>query len=75
MARSVRVAVLGGGSWGSTVASLAANNADTVWWARAPDTVDAINSRHENPTYLAGAAEAYCGLRQVPPTSEIHGLV
>ena len=52
MARSIRVAVLGGGSWGTTVASLAANNAQTILWARSADTVEAINERHENPRYL-----------------------
>ena len=34
MTRPVRVTVLGGGSWGTTVASLAAANTDTLLWAR-----------------------------------------
>lgn len=50
--RGVRVCVLGGGSWGSTVASLAASNASTVLWARDPVTVDHINADHRNPAYL-----------------------
>jgi len=50
--RDVRVAVLGGGSWGTTVASLTAANADTVLWARDPGAVKAINEQHQNPSYL-----------------------
>jgi glycerol-3-phosphate dehydrogenase (NAD(P)+) len=50
--RPVHVAVLGGGSWGTTVASLAAGNATTTVWARDPDTVKDINERHRNSKYL-----------------------
>jgi len=51
-AREVQVAVLGGGSWGTTVASLSAGNARTVLWARDPNTVAAVNDAHRNPPYL-----------------------
>ena len=34
MSRPVHVTVLGGGSWGTTVASLAATNTETLIWAR-----------------------------------------
>ena len=54
MTRGVRVVVLGGGSWGTTVASLAANNAQTMLWARSADTVKGINTEHENRRYLEG---------------------
>ena len=54
MTRDIRVAVLGGGSWGTTVASLAAARTETVLWARRQSTVDAINEQHENPDYLEG---------------------
>jgi glycerol-3-phosphate dehydrogenase (NAD(P)+) len=33
---SLRVAVIGAGSWGTTVAALAARNAPTLLWARNP---------------------------------------
>lgn len=46
------VAVLGGGSWGTTVASLAARNTDTVLWARNQATVNEINDKHTNSRYL-----------------------
>jgi glycerol-3-phosphate dehydrogenase (NAD(P)+) len=46
------VAVLGGGSWGTTVAALAAANTPTVLWARDPEVVREIGSRHTNSRYL-----------------------
>lgn len=52
MSRAVRVAVLGAGSWGTTVASLAARNTPTVLWARRADTADEINREHRNTRYL-----------------------
>jgi glycerol-3-phosphate dehydrogenase (NAD(P)+) len=51
----VRVAVVGAGSWGTTVAALAAQNADeVVLWARRAELAEAIGRRHENPDYLPG---------------------
>jgi glycerol-3-phosphate dehydrogenase (NAD(P)+) len=48
----IRVAVLGAGSWGTTFASLAAQNAETVLWARDREIADAINEHHCNIRYL-----------------------
>ena len=53
MVRPVQVAVLGGGSWGTTIASLAANNASVVLWTRDPATADDINTTGRNSRYLA----------------------
>jgi len=50
--RPVHVAVLGGGSWGTTVASLAAANAQTVLWTRDPQTAADVNERGRNLRYL-----------------------
>ena len=47
----MQVAVVGAGSWGTTVASMLAPKADTTLWARDPALADAIN-KGENPTYL-----------------------
>ena len=47
--------VVGAGSWGTTVASLVAHNAETTLWARRDDLVDEINSRHTNSAYLPSA--------------------
>ena len=52
MSRPMRVTVLGAGSWGTTVASVAARNAETLIWARKTDTVDEINREHRNSAYL-----------------------
>mgnify|MGYP002629874245 CR=1 FL=1 len=49
----IRVTVLGGGSWGTTVAHLAAHNAPTMLWARDAQTVQSINDEHRNTRYLA----------------------
>jgi glycerol-3-phosphate dehydrogenase (NAD(P)+) len=48
----VRVAVIGAGSWGTTVAALACANAPTVLWARDPAVADRVNRMHGNEDYL-----------------------
>ncbi len=50
----IRVAVVGAGSWGTTVASLAATNTPTVLWARRAELAATINDVHENVDYLPG---------------------
>jgi glycerol-3-phosphate dehydrogenase (NAD(P)+) len=52
----LRVAVLGGGSFGTTVASLATRNGPVTLWARRRDQVDQINREHRNERYLQGFA-------------------
>lgn len=51
---SMTVGVLGGGSWGTTVASLAAHNASTVLWCRDESVAASINERNTNHRYLEG---------------------
>lgn len=48
----VRVVVLGAGSWGTTVAHLAAHNTPTTLWSRRPDVAEEINAHHSNSRYL-----------------------
>lgn len=49
------VAVLGAGSWGTTLANLLALKGDTVrLWAYEPEAVETINRQHENTTFLPG---------------------
>ncbi|MBB5708683.1 NAD(P)H-dependent glycerol-3-phosphate dehydrogenase [Sphingopyxis panaciterrulae] len=50
----LRVGLLGGGSWGTTVASVVSRNAPITLWARDAATVDGINRLHENHKYLPG---------------------
>jgi glycerol-3-phosphate dehydrogenase (NAD(P)+) len=53
------VAVLGAGSWGTTLADLLARKGETVrLWAYEPDVVEAINTRRENPVFLPGCVLA-----------------
>lgn len=54
--RPMRVAVLGGGSWGTTVASLTAANAETTLWLRDAEICDQINRERCNGRYLDGLA-------------------
>jgi glycerol-3-phosphate dehydrogenase (NAD(P)+) len=50
-----QVAVLGAGSWGTTLANLLAIKGEKVrLWAYEPEVVEAINRRHENPLFLPG---------------------
>ena len=49
------VAVLGAGSWGTTLANLLVGKGETVrLWAYEPEVVEAINRTHENPLFLPG---------------------
>ena len=48
----IRVAVIGAGSWGTTVAALASANTPTLLWARRSELVDQINTARINPDYL-----------------------
>src|ERR1700691_2730779 len=49
-----KVAVIGAGSWGTTVAAVAACSAPTVLWARRPELALTLEQTHENPDYLPG---------------------
>jgi len=49
----IRVAVIGAGSWGTTVAALAAENTPTTLWARRPELAEQIATEHVNGAYLA----------------------
>lgn len=54
-----RVAVIGAGAWGTTLADLLARKPLAVTlWAREPEVVDGINRKHVNEVFLPGAALA-----------------
>lgn len=55
----MRIAVIGAGSWGTTVACLAAQRHATVMWARRPELVERINEERRNEQYLPGAEIPY----------------
>ena len=50
----IRVSVIGAGSWGTTVAALAAHNAPTQLWSRRASLAEQIDRDHENGDYLEG---------------------
>jgi glycerol-3-phosphate dehydrogenase (NAD(P)+) len=51
----IRCAVLGAGSWGTTVAHLLAHNTPTVLWARDSKVAAEVDELHTNERYLPGA--------------------
>jgi glycerol-3-phosphate dehydrogenase (NAD(P)+) len=51
----LKVGLLGGGSWGTTVASLTSKNSETTIWARNIGTVTEINKHNSNEKYLPKA--------------------
>ena len=51
----MRAAVIGGGSWGTALASLlGVNGWEVVVWSHDPDVAVALGERHEKPRYLPG---------------------
>src|ERR1700692_4360557 len=50
----MRIAVLGAGSWGTTVASLLAGHHDCIIWARDAELAREIYERDANSRYLPG---------------------
>lgn len=71
VASPIRVAVLGAGSWGTALAALACEQADTLIWARRADCAAEINTQHRNARYLPDIS--------LPPelqaTSDFHAAV
>ncbi len=55
MAAMQTIAVIGGGAWGTALATVAARaGRDVVIWVREEDVAQAINTRHENTLFLPG---------------------
>jgi glycerol-3-phosphate dehydrogenase (NAD(P)+) len=54
-ARQPRVTVLGGGSWGTTVASIVSRSAPTLLWTRSAETAAEISQSRSNRRYLGDA--------------------
>ena len=55
--REPKVVVLGGGSWGTTVASICARRGPTLQWVRSEETAKDINENHRNTSYLGKDVE------------------
>jgi len=86
-----RVAVLGAGSWGTTLANLLARKGDEVClWAYEPEVVESVNRSRENSMFLPGvplsakilaladAREAVSGAEVIvsaPPSHAVRGVI
>jgi glycerol-3-phosphate dehydrogenase (NAD(P)+) len=55
--REPRVVVFGGGSWGTTVASICCRRGETLQWVRSEETAEDITKRHRNTKYLGDEVE------------------
>ncbi|MDA2891865.1 NAD(P)H-dependent glycerol-3-phosphate dehydrogenase [Mycolicibacterium sp. BiH015] len=68
--REPKVVVLGGGSWGTTVASICARRGPTLQWVRSQETADDINTNHRNSKYLGDEVELADTLRATTDFTE-----
>jgi glycerol-3-phosphate dehydrogenase (NAD(P)+) len=68
--RQPHVVVLGGGSWGTTVASICARRGPTLQWVRSDDTAKDINENHRNAKYLGNEVELADTLKATTDFSE-----
>ena len=66
-----KVAILGGGSWGTTTASVISRQCDALLWARDGKIVTEINEQHANQRYLGDAALN----PKLAATADIHDAV
>lgn len=72
----IRVAVIGAGSWGTTVAALASVNTPTVLWARRPELAEQLNAAHVNADYLPsftlpGALRATASIEEAASDADV----
>jgi glycerol-3-phosphate dehydrogenase (NAD(P)+) len=68
--RQPKVVVLGGGSWGTTVASICARRGPTLQWVRSEETAEDINENHRNSRYLGNDVELSDTLRATTDFAE-----
>ena len=68
--REPNVVVLGGGSWGTTVASICARRGPTLQWVRSEETAKDINENHRNTKYLGKDHELSESLRATTDFAE-----
>jgi glycerol-3-phosphate dehydrogenase (NAD(P)+) len=68
--REPKVVVLGGGSWGTTVASICARRGPTLQWVRSEETATDVNENHRNTKYLGNEVELARNLKATTDFSE-----
>ncbi len=72
----IKVAVIGAGSWGTTVAAIASANTPTTLWARRPELAAQIRDHDTNPDYLPGqplpsALDSTSSLEEAVSTADV----
>src|SRR5258708_284991 len=72
--REPNVVVLGGGSWGTTVASICARRGPTLQWVRSEETAKDINENHRNSKYLGDEVELSLTLRATTADVVVMGV-
>ncbi|WP_419786605.1 NAD(P)H-dependent glycerol-3-phosphate dehydrogenase [Pseudodesulfovibrio sp.] len=71
----MKIAVLGAGAWGTTLADmLAKNDVETVLWAREAAVVNDINERHENSVFLPGVTLSDKLVAEMDPARAFAGV-
>ena len=51
---SLKIAVIGGGSWATAIVKMLCNNVEQLhWWVRNEETVEFIKKYQHNPNYLS----------------------
>ena len=68
--RQPKVVVLGGGSWGTTVASTCSLRTPTLQWVRSEQTATEINEHHTNSRYLGAKVTLSPALRATTDFAE-----
>jgi glycerol-3-phosphate dehydrogenase (NAD(P)+) len=53
---SLKIGILGSGSWATAIAKIAVDNGNSIqWWIRQEDNIAYFKKRHHNPHYLRNA--------------------
>src|SRR5215469_14343389 len=56
MPATMRIAILGGGAWGTALACALAHRRDVMLWARSPEQAQMLHEQRTNERYLPGVA-------------------
>lgn len=71
----MKIAVIGGGAWGTALADLLARKGEQVTlWARESEVVESVNRRHVNEMFLPGAALAPALRAEADITAAVRGV-
>ena len=70
---SLKIGILGSGSWATAIAKIAVDNGNAIhWWIRQEENIAYFNKRHHNPHYLRNA---YFNIELIQFSSEIQNVI